>query len=138
MENEYTTAMQQQMLEYFKSYQIDVAQLLLSGNSYGSLELKDPKDDSTKKALLNYKINHDKNEAAFFFWCRNDIQYKELIHNFSNGLKNIVKACNAVIIEKPGHEKGWYGWSGLNQPVGYSIKNETLGFTMRILIPKVY
>lgn len=126
------------MLDYFKSYQIDVNQLLLSGNSRGSLELKDPKDCSNKKVLLNYKIDHDKNEAAFFFWCRNDRQYKELIHTFSNGLKNIVKASEAVIIEKPGPEKEWYGWSILNPPVGYALKNELLGFTMRILIPKPF
>lgn len=130
--------MKQQMLDYFKSYQIDVDQLLLSGNNYGSLELKDTKDCSAKKVLLNYKIDHDKNEAAFFFWCKVDRQYKELIHNFSNGFKNIVKASEAVIIEKPGPEKEWYGWSDLNPPVGYAVKNEFLGFSMRILIPKVY
>lgn len=130
--------MKKQMLDYLKSYQIDVDQLLLSGNNYGSVELKDPIGCSTLKVPLNYKINHDINEAAFFFWCKNDRPYKELIHNFSNGFKNIVKASNAVIIEKPGPAKEWYGWSDQNPAVGYSVKNEILGFTMRILIPKVY
>lgn len=129
--------MKQQMLDYFKSYQIDVDQLLLSGKSTGSLELKDPEGCSSKKVLLNYKIDHDINEAAFFFWCKNDRQYRELIHNFSIGLKNIVKASEAVIIEKPGHEKEWYGWSNLTPSVGYAVKNEILGFTMRIIIPKM-
>lgn len=130
--------MKQQMLDYFKSYQIDVKQLLLSGNSTGSLELKDPTACSTKKVRLNYKIDHDNNEAAFFFWCRNDRQYRDLIHNFSNGFKNIVKASESVIIEKLGCEKEWYGWSNLNPPVGYAVKNEMVGFTMRILIPKPF
>ena len=130
--------MKEQMIDYFKSYQIDVDQLMVSGNSRGSVEMKDPHDYSSNRHLLNYKIDHDMNETAFFFWCRNDKQHKELIHNFSNGFKNIVEACKAVIIEKPGPEKEWYGWSDINTPVGYAIKNEILGFTIRILIPKVY
>lgn len=130
--------MKEQMLNYLKSYQIDVDQLLISGSRHGSVEIADPRDYSSNRFLLNYKIDNDNNETAYFFWCRNDKQHKEWFHNFSNGFKNIVKACKAVLIEKPGPEKEWYGWSERNAPVGYAIKNERLGFTMRILIPKVY
>lgn len=128
--------MKEQLLNYFKSYQIDVDQLLDSGNRHGSLEIKDPRDYSSKIFLLNYKIDHDNNETAFFFWCINDKHHKEWFHHFSNGIKHIVKTCKAVLIEKPGPEKEWYGWSDHNPPVGYAVKNEPLSFTVRILIPK--
>lgn len=126
----------QEMLAYFKSYQIDVDQLLVSGNSNGSLEITCPKDLPGKKVQMNYKIDNDANETAFFFWCRNDKQHREWIHNFSNGFKNIVRASKAVMIERPGPEKEWYGWCEINTPVSYMVKNELLGFSMRILIPK--
>ncbi|HKJ42561.1 MAG TPA: hypothetical protein VKA27_10745 [Sunxiuqinia sp.] len=124
--------MKKQILDFLKSYQIDLPKILTSDKESGKLYMIDPNDIRQDKYLLNYEVVQGVDEIDIFLDSGSKIQDNSIFENFSAGLIELINSNSDTKVHKVKLKPNWFGWHENNADVHFGIKNEIFRFEGRI------